>query len=855
MNDSQGPKTAPAACGTSWRDAEHELRWVQEQFKSFMALLEQNNQVLKVIGDMEEKSQGEYLFDLNYIRTSLEEVRQAVREIIEQMMMLRGDRCEPLRQRYAEIDAEIARLLPDRRPIEPCPYVMWLEELGRGNALNVGSKNAQLGEMKRLGMPVPEGFAITAWAYKHLMDFNQLPDRIRSLVDSVDFRCYDDLVRVSDQVRAMVARTDVPPDLETAIYEAYDVLAERIGGAGIAVRSSGLGEDSLFSFAGQYATFLNVRRQDLVRTYREVIASKFTPQAIYYYLSHALSETDLAMSVGCVEMVDAASSGVIYTRDPVQPDHDTLLIHAVLGLGEFLVDGTLTPDVFRLAREDLRVLEKTVAHKAQRLAMGADGGTVCEPVPGSERQHASLGDAHLAVLAGLGKRLEEHYGVPQDIEWAVDPRGQPYLLQTRPLQIIARTQEPEPVDTSGMRVLLSGATTACPGAGSGPVTHVRSNLDLSEVQEGTVVVAPNPFPGLITVMGKARALVTEVGGVASHMATLAREYRVPTLVGVRGATKLETGREVTVDASCGVIVDGDQPALIEARRAEASNLFEDTPLFRGFKQILNLVAPLHLLHPSDPSFVPSNCRTLHDITRFAHQKAMEEMFCRMSNLEGTAEFGQHLESDIPLPVRVLYVDRPPSQVSRQDRLTDQDFGSGPMEAFWTGVRQQGWPSGPTPSKPPFKNVLKTRDSNRGVSSYTVKSYAVLGSNYMMLCLHLGYHFTTIEALCTQDTNKNYVRMQYKDGGASLERRVRRIRLVATLLSHIGFENASQADFLDASFTYADCRTMREKLEMLGRITMLTKQLDMALSNDAITEWYTKDFLKKLGLLDERATGG
>jgi pyruvate, water dikinase len=841
---------AGPTCGTPQRDARVKLRAVQEQFKSFLALLEQNNQVLKVIGDMEEKSQGEYLFDLNYIRTSLEDVRLAVREIIEQMMMLRGDRCEPLRKRYAEIDAEIARLLPDRRPIEPSPFVLRFEELGREHALSVGSKNAQLGEMKsRLGMPVPEGFAITAWAYKHFLDANSLSDRIRTLIDAVDFRCYEDLVLVSEQVQAMVAEADVPEDLAAAIYAAYDELEERIEGSGIAVRSSGLGEDSLFSFAGQYATFLNVGRSNLVPTYRAVIASKFTPQAIYYYLSHALSETDLAMSVGCVEMVDAETSGVIYTRDPVQSEQDTLLVHAVFGLGEFLVDGTLTPDVFRLSRQDLTVVESVIATKAQRLGMLPDGGTVSEAVPTEERKQASLGDAALKTLGQLGMRLEEHYGVPQDVEWAIDPRGRPYLLQTRPLQIVQRTKEPEPVDMKGLDIVLSGATTACPGAGSGPITHVRSNVDLTHVQEGMVVVAPNPFPGLITVMGKARALVTEVGGVASHMATLAREYRVPTLVGARGATNLEAGRTVTVDASAGVIVSGDQPALIAFRRAEASNLFEDTPLFQGFRHILSLVAPLNLLHPSDPTFVPERCRTLHDITRYAHQKAMEEMFCRVSNLESTAEFGQHLDSEIPLPVRVLFVDRPDNQLGRQDVLTEKDLGSGPMEAIWAGMREQGWPSGPTPAKAPLNRGFKTRDSSRGPTSYTVKSYAVLGANYMMLCLHLGYHFTTIEALCTPDTNKNYIRMQYKDGGASLERRVRRIRLVASLLSHIGFENASQADFLDATFTYADCCTMREKLRLLGRITMLTKQLDMALSNDAITEWYTKDFLKKLGLAD------
>lgn len=827
-------------------DAENQLRAVQEQFRSFLALLEQNNAVLKVIGDMEEKSQGEYLFDLNYIRTSLEDVRRAVHEIIEQMIMLRGERCEPLRQRFAKIDAEIARLLPDRRPIEPTPFVLWFEQLGREHALSVGSKNAQLGEMKsRLGLPVPEGFAITAWAYKHFLDANQLRERIRRLIDAIDFHCYADLVRVSEEVRAMVAAADMPGDLAAAIEQAYDELDERIEGVGIAVRSSGLGEDSLFSFAGQYATFLNVRRDDLVRTYRRVVASKFTPQAIYYFLSHALSESDLAMSVGCVEMVDAEASGVIYTRDPIEPDKNSLLVHAVLGLGEMLVDGTLTPDVFRVDRKSLRVLESTIAPKLERLQMLPGGGTAREMVPESLRLDPSLRTETIEALARYGLALESHYGAPQDIEWAVDPRARPYLLQTRPLQIVKRSRKPARVDLRDQIIILSGATTACPGAGSGPITQVRSNLDLGSVQEG-VVVAPNPFPGLITVMGKARALVTEVGGVASHMATLAREYRVPTLVGAKGATALEPGRVVTVDASGGVIVDGDQPDLIAMRRAEAANMFEDTPLFQGFRHILDLVAPLHMLHPSDPSFIPENCQTLHDITRYAHQKAMEEMFCRVSNMEGTAQFGQHFVSDIPLPVRLLFVDRPPSQLGRQEYVHENDVGSAPFAAIWSGMREQGWPSGPDKNAK-FTRVFKTMNSNREATTYAVKSYAVLGADYMMLCLHLGYHFTTIESLCTGDTSKNYIRMQYKDGGASLSRRIRRIRLVASLLSHLGFDNASQADFLDATFTYADCATMREKLRMLGRITMLTKQLDMALSNDAITEWYTKDFLKKLGL--------
>jgi pyruvate,water dikinase len=830
------------------QEAEAQLRDVQEQFKRFLVLLEQNNQVLKIIGDMEEKSQGEYLFDLNYIRSSLEDIRAAVGQIIEQLVLLSDGRCRPLRQRFEQIDGQIARMFPDYRKLEPTAYVLWFDEIGREHALSVGSKNAQLGEMRsRLGMTVPNGFAVTAWAYKRFFDANGLSDRIRSLVQNADVCSFASLVEVSEKVRAMVMEARVPADLSEAIVQAFQRLVAGSSGKRVAVRSSGLEEDSLFSYAGQYATLLNVGASEAVSAYRQVVASKYTPQAIYHYLSHALGEAELAMSVGYVQMVDARASGVVYTRDPVYPDTDSLWIHAVLGLGAYLVDGTLTPDAFNYSRSDLVEQERQIVEKKVRLVLDSSGGTVQERVPDEEQTRPSVSEKELRELAQLGLRLEEHYGVPQDIEWAIDAQGSLQLLQTRPLQLVKRSTTPRTFEVDGKDVLLEGATTASPGAGAGPVYQVRTSVDLLGVNDGMVVIAPNPFPGLITIMGKARALVTEVGGVASHMATLSREYRLPTLVGASGAMGIPNGTSVTVDASGGRILAGLHFDLAEARVAETNNLFEDTPLFQGFRRILDLVAPLHMLHPSDPSFLPENCRTLHDITRYAHQKSMEEMFRRVSTLETTAEFGQPVVSELPLPVRVLYVDRPMTDLGEGKGVTMQEIDSEPMLAIWSGMREQGWPSGPSSTRTPFPTRLKTRGKRSEPFQYTVKSYAVLGTHYMMLCLHLGYHFTTIEALCTEDANKNYVRLQYKDGGASLERRVRRIRLVATLLSRLGFENQTEADFLDALYSHADCETVQDKLRLLGRITMLTKQLDMALSSDAITEWYTKDFLSKLGL--------
>ena len=342
---------------TGHRDLDGEFQTLQERFANFLALLEKNNQVLKVIADMEEKAQGEHLFDANYIRASVADIRAGVQPIIERLIALGGEAYEPLRERYREIDADVEALLAGKRPIPQDDYTIPFDALGRNRALSVGSKNAQLGELKsRLGLPVPDGFAISAWAYKRFVDANDLQARITQRISSVDIKQYADLLGVSQEIRAMIEVSPVPPDVADAISASYAALIERAAPRSVSLRSSAIGEDTLFSFAGQYSSFLNVRPDELVDRYRSVLSSKFTPQAIYYFLSHALSESELAMSVSCVAMVDAAASGVAYSRDPVHGGDDAVLVSAIFGLGKYVVDGTLTPDLFRVSRADGAVL-------------------------------------------------------------------------------------------------------------------------------------------------------------------------------------------------------------------------------------------------------------------------------------------------------------------------------------------------------------------------------------------------------------------------------------------------------------------------------------------------------------------
>lgn len=832
---------------TGRRDLDGELQALQERFANFLGLLEKNNQVLTVIADMEEKAQGEHLFDANYIRASVADVRVGVRAIIDRMIALGGEAYAPLADRFREIDADVEALLAGKRPIPKDDYTIPFDALGRNRALSVGSKNAQLGELKsRLGLPVPDGFAISAWAYKRFVDANDLQARITERISSVDVKQYDDLLRVSHEIRAMIEASPVPTDVADAIHASYAALIERAAPRSVSLRSSAIGEDTLFSFAGQYSSFLNVGPDELVDRYRSVLSSKFTPRAIYYFLSHALSESELAMSVSCVAMVDAAASGVVYSRDPVHGGDDAVLVSAIFGLGKYLVDGTLTPDLFRVSRADGAVLESRVARKPVRLAMGAGGGTVEEPVPDAEQETPAVGPGHLAELARCATAVETHCGCPQDIEWAVDRDGRLFLLQSRPLRIVEPDTEAALPDLSGVPVVRRGGVTVSPGAGGGPVRPVSSAEDLAAVPPGSVVVAPRPFPALAAILDRTSALVTESGGVASHLATLAREGRVPTLVAVDGALGMAPGQVVTVDATGRTIYRGLVEALIEARRPTA-DLFDDTAIYTLLDRVLSRVSTLNLMHPSDPGFTAANCRTFHDITRFAHQRAMEEMFSKAKTVEHKDRLGVRLQSEIPLDVYILCLDRP--QPGDDCRTTTEDeIESAPMKAFWAGVKREGWVSEALPASPGgLMGVLATHLSTSEANDFSECSFAILSREYMVMSLRMGYHFTTIEAMCTGESSQNYIRMQHKGGGASADRRVRRVTLIKDLLSRLGFEHRGAGDFLDSAVSYLDAGASGETLELMGRITMLTKQLDMALSNDAITRWYTEDFAKRLGL--------
>ncbi len=828
-------------------DAEHEaaLQHVRAQFTRFRSLLDQQNRMLKSISELEARSRRNLPID----GESLADIEEGVGLLIGQMIELGGNGYADLQDRFAAIRGARADETSRGGPVEEDAFVIPYEQLDRRRVLSVGTKNANLGELKsKLGLPVPYGFAISAWAYRHFMRVNQIEARVRDLLRGLDTARPHEREAASQAIQSLVLSSPVPDDLKKAIEEAFEGLARRNPSLRIALRSSAIGEDTSFTFAGQYLTLLNVRHQDLMDGYKQVLAGQFAPGALFYYSKRLdLIDADPAMGVGCMALVDATASGVIYTRDPLHPDAPTLLVNAVLGLGSHLVDGHLTPDVFTLARGDLRVQLAKPARKRVRLVSHPGGGSVEEPVPDAEQDTPSLDEDHLRLLAGFALKIEEHFGGPQDIEWAIDADGHLYVLQTRPLRVMRRkTASPAPPHLRALQ-RASGGTPLCPGAGGGPVFHVHSTADLGQVPDGAVVIAPTPSPMLIAIMHKASALVTRVGGTASHLATLAREAGIPTVAGLDATESLPTGHPVTVDATEGALYDGIQTELIDTRRREC-----EAPEASGppspLQREVDRIARLNLIHPADPDFRADRCRTLHDIIRFIHQKAMEEMFTTARGTAHKDRIGQRLRTRIPLAVDIIHLDpgRPGGRSRRW--VAEDEIASLPMQALWKGILEEGWPfPPPPPDLKGFLAVMGTAISQGNQPEFSENSYAFLSREYMLLNLRMGYHYATVEALVTPEPSKNYIRMQYKEGGAPLDRRIRRIRLICDLLRRMGFENASRGDFLDASLAYQDAETMLRNLRLVGRINILTKQLDMALSSDSVTQWYTDDFAKKLGL--------
>lgn len=430
-------------------------------------------------------------------------------------------------------------------------WIVQLSDIGIDDVAVAGGKGANLGELMRAGLPVPPGFVIPAAAYLAALDAAGVRDRVRDVSAAVTDGT---VAAAAEELRALVTKVPVPDDLRAALVAAYRGMGDDVA---VAVRSSATAEDGKdTSFAGMNATFTNVRGDDeLLQAVHDCWLSMFGDRVVSYRCTQRI-EPEPALAVVVQLMVDADRSGVMFTADPSTGDLNRIVIEGAFGLGEVVVGGEVEPDTYVVDRDGPRVVSMRVGRKEFEIIRGSDGHDQRRDLPEAEASRRVLSDDEILELARTGLRVHEHYGQPQDIEWAtVGDRW--FVLQSRPITTLGRHADPVATVAAGATVLLTGQS-ASPGMVSGAVRILASPKDGARLKDGDVLVAVMTSPDWVPVIKRASALVTDGGGMTCHAAIVAREIGVPCVVGTRQATTvLHDDQVVTVDATGGRVLEGN----------------------------------------------------------------------------------------------------------------------------------------------------------------------------------------------------------------------------------------------------------------------------------------------------------
>jgi len=453
--------------------------------------------------------------------------------------------------------------------------VLWFENLRKTDIPLVGGKNASLGEMIHAGMPVPPGFAVTAYAYEKFLKQTRIAKKIYKIIketitDSNDPKQYD---AASKKIRKLIEKSPVPEEIEKAIKLAYKELNKRLNlkDTFVAVRSSATAEDLPdASFAGQQETFLNVKGSDeLIEKVVKCWSSLFTPRAIFYRNEKGFEHEKVLISGGVQKMVNSRAAGVMFTINPVTGNTDEIVIEGNYGLGETVVSGVVNPDDFVVDKNTLKIKERRIARKTVQYIRDPDTGkTVHLDVQKEKQKEPCVNDGEVIRLAELGKRIDAHYEKAMDIEWAIDkdlsfPKNI-FVVQARPETVwsIKVMETPTRVEEGKrgeeLKVAVKGIAAGKRGYGVGVAKVVFTPDEASKVmQKGNILVTDMTNPDFVPFMKIASAIVTDKGGITSHAAIVSRELSIPCVVGTENATQvMKTGQEYTVDSRNGIIYEG-----------------------------------------------------------------------------------------------------------------------------------------------------------------------------------------------------------------------------------------------------------------------------------------------------------
>ncbi|HWS48628.1 MAG TPA: phosphoenolpyruvate synthase, partial [Candidatus Methanoperedens sp.] len=464
------------------------------------------------------------------------------------------------------------------------PSLLWFKDIHFSDVNIVGGKGANLGEMYNLGIPVPNGYCVTAEAYFRFIESNKLKPRIKAILDATDVDDSEQLAQASASIRKLVRTSPVPEDMAQEIMIAYKKLCS-FGGlkdAPVAVRTSATAEDSAdASFAGQGDTFLNVMgASNVVSQVRNCWSSLFTSRSLYYQVKKHYDHFKIGVAVPVQKMVQSEISGIAFTLNPVSNNRNEIVVETIWGLGEYIVQGIVTPDQHLIDKSNWEIKFKNSVHQDVQLVRFKEGNKEME-VPKYKQNKAKIDDNMAIKVAKLAQKLHNHYGKAQDIEFAIE-KNKLYFVQTRPITTVDVSQkninEQTKIDENLVPILTG--EPASPGSNSGVAVIIKSPKEINRVVKGQILITDMTTPDFVPAMKKVNGIITNKGGQTSHAAIVSRELGVPCVVGTGNATKIiKEGDLVTVDGTTGKIYSGDQSSGIVIKKVVHTNQKTATKLY------------------------------------------------------------------------------------------------------------------------------------------------------------------------------------------------------------------------------------------------------------------------------------
>lgn len=834
------------------------LSWLKARYHIFRVLLANNELALQGLAEIDR-----LLLDNEPARLggAVLDLREAVLEIVDGLNRLTRNGHVGLYPRLAALGGELDAALEG---YANAPRRAWVElsEVRPDMREQAGGKAQPLGALLRAGFPVPPGLCITRRSCRAYLRQARLEDRLKALLRQAARLAREagegqgaELERISAKARAMILASLPGPDFARELDLAWEKLSR--GGHAVSVRSSASSEDGVeHSFAGQYESVLGVRtRQGFHEAFRQVLASAFSARAMSYRLAAGLGGESVDMAVLCQRMVDARTSGVLFTLDPTTrqtqagPRQGRMLVTAVPGLGTLAVDGRAPADVYRPLRdarsESAGDIPADIAVKTLREDVGPDGGLARRDIPPGEGAAPLLSAAELEELRGHALRIEALAGRPQDIEWSVDQGGALWILQARPARVALPGSVGQDADAGGP-ALLSGGVAASPGKAAGRLVAVRSRQDVERAAREprpVVLALRQSLVDAAALVPGAAALLVDLGNPLDHLAALARELGIPMITGLGTATNLEQGAWVLADADQGEVRPADPSLWKDAPRPAPP---APSQVSGAAGRVRELCLPLNLTDAYGPTFSVLECRSLHDLVRYAHEKAVMALFDAGDAIaEDSFSLVRRLRD--PAGLIFLIIDLGGGLApTGSSTIAPSDIRSEPLAALCRGMSTPGlrWGVAP-PALGGGLSGLVSRGLLDGRSERPVgnPNFALVSRDYLNLNARVDFHFALVDAVCGPNPRENSVRFRFKGGGTARTQRERRAVFVEEVLRREEFFTSRQGDMVTGSFTEGPREVILAKLEMLGRFLGFSRLLDAVMVDDDMPGRVARAFLE------------